>query len=376
MPRQQVHKHQQQSRNEYLKKLYLKQSQDVQLTPVRQQNIAEKSLRKVAHMDSISKSETALSVSNQQHKYSQATIPQKDAVPYNSKFIFHTKLPKAGSSTIRYILEGLAKKNHYYVTQTKGPQIANKNIVKYYQKVKLEQKQKNDIDTIVLIKHHYPFDWNKKAFQKLSNQTLANSEKLINPTYINVLRHPTSWFQSHYYFDRYGWEGDNRKKNWKYRSFGGSEADRNRTINQCIEQDVMECKLLVKSYFDYVCFECQRTQTISRALLVKMFTQPTSKKKNKNKSQPKIEDTSYRKFLHHKYEASTMRQDLLMDYEKYVEGVNLQAKNSLLHDIYVIGILEEFIPTLKLFEKMLPNVFKGAIDYNNTPKMVALRVTS
>ena len=56
------------------------------------------------------------------------------------------------------------------------------------------QQGRADLDqmTLVLLKHHYPFNFTKYT--------------RVQPTYINVMRDPVTWFQSHYYFERFGWQ--------------------------------------------------------------------------------------------------------------------------------------------------------------------------
>ena len=62
----------------------------------------------------------------------------------------------------------------------------------------------------VLLKHHLPMDFEKYGIQQ--------------PTYINVIRDPADWFQSHYYFERFGWT----RKDDDRESFNGSEEDKMR----------------------------------------------------------------------------------------------------------------------------------------------------
>ena len=68
----------------------------------------------------------------------------------------------------------------------------------------------------VLLKHHLPFSFKKYGIQQ--------------PTYINVLRDPVDWFQSHYYFERFGWEREKGDRN----SFSGTEKEKNQIIDDCV----------------------------------------------------------------------------------------------------------------------------------------------
>ena len=74
---------------------------------------------------------------------------------------------------------------------------------------------KNNITSwpFVLLKHHLPMDFEKYGVQQ--------------PTYINVIRDPSDWFQSHYYFERFGWT----RKEDDRGSFIGSEEDKMRVRN-------------------------------------------------------------------------------------------------------------------------------------------------
>lgn len=71
---------------------------------------------------------------------------------------------------------------------------------------------KNNVTSwpFVLLKHHLPMDFEKYGLQQ--------------PTYINVIRDPSDWFQSHYYFERFGWT----RKEDDRGSFIGSEEDKMR----------------------------------------------------------------------------------------------------------------------------------------------------
>ena len=71
---------------------------------------------------------------------------------------------------------------------------------------------KNNVTSwpFLLLKHHLPMDFEKYNIQQ--------------PTYINVIRDPADWFQSHYYFERFGWT----RKEDDRGSFNGSEEDKQR----------------------------------------------------------------------------------------------------------------------------------------------------
>ena len=52
---------------------------------------------------------------------------------------------------------------------------------------------------------------------------------------------------------------------------------------------------------------------------------------------------------------------------KAVARATERAKSIIQNQFYVIGILEEFSTTLKLFEKLLPDYFSGALELSRTP---------
>lgn len=121
------------------------------------------------------------------------------------------------------------------------------------------------------------------------------------PTWINIMREPISWFESRFWFDKNGWarkEGarNNRKSN----------PD---NIDKCIEEEHRQCKTIIWHYMRFFCGN-------------KVFCQSK-------------DDTSKKKALEY-------------------------AKQRFLNDFFVIGILEQFDDTLKLFEKLIPKFFKGA----------------
>merc|ERR1712004_869344 len=66
------------------------------------------------------------------------------------------------------------------------------------------------------------------------------------------MRDPTSWFQSHYYFERFGWE---RKQ--ETRSTGQkkslTEEEKQMTIDECIESRHSACTKPSWKYTEFFC---------------------------------------------------------------------------------------------------------------------------
>jgi hypothetical protein len=120
--------------------------------------------------------------------------------PPNNRFIFHNKLPKCGSSTMKNLLKLLQKRNNFKLDHQRfcihpkdcyesyrddGPN-GRKDFYNYM-KNKLP-KMKNT--KYVLLKHHHWFNFTEFGLPK--------------PTYINVARNPVTRFASRYYFQRFG----------------------------------------------------------------------------------------------------------------------------------------------------------------------------
>lgn len=110
-------------------------------------------------------------------------VPEKPEVTYNPRFIFHTKLPKAGSTTMNNILKALSVKNMFFYAKINPHMLgagdslrAEEPVAKWYNKTMDNTVSVNSRynGRIVLLKHHYPYDFSKYHIQ--------------NPTYINVLK--------------------------------------------------------------------------------------------------------------------------------------------------------------------------------------------
>ncbi|CAG5105830.1 Oidioi.mRNA.OKI2018_I69.chr1.g2491.t2.cds [Oikopleura dioica] len=218
----------------------------------------------------------------------------------NAKFIFHNKLPKSGSSTMNQLLRQLSKKNNFNFAKVEPSQIPNdrfdleKPLVKFVQETKKEP--------FFLLKHHFWFNFTRHGLRQ--------------PTYVNVIRDPVDWYTSQYYFRRFGWVQQTTTRD----SFAGTQADRDRTIDQCIQQGLMECTKPSYKYIQYLCGNHPHCRTV---------------------------DVS----------------------EELKEKAANLAKINVLRNFYAVGILEQFVDTLKTFEIILPNYYSGVLDIWNSSMM-------
>ena len=217
----------------------------------------------------------------------------------NPKFIFHNKMPKCGSSTMNNILMELAKLNQNFYFQKLDPHaIENDSLTSTkplanYLKSNPNFINKNESYPFVILKHHFPIDDFKSKYD------------IDQPTYINVIRNPIDWFQSHYYFERFGWERLKASDGNGRNSFQGNEKERDMTIDECVLKKHDTCKSVHWNYIDFLC----------------------------GNSDPCNTKGSEKLAVEH-------------------------AKHKLLTFYYVVGILEQWDDTLNLFEKMMPNVYK------------------
>jgi len=135
------------------------------------------------------------------------------------------------------------------------------------------------------------------------------------PTYVNVIRDPLDWFVSHYYFERFGWA---RKQT--ERGFRGTKSDLERTVDECVRIRHPECVHPPWKYVEFICGTSPLCQT-SRLSTVGM------------------------------------------------QRAVLISKRNVATRFYMVGILEQFDDTLKLFEKMLPKYYGGAYNIYNTDEV-------
>lgn len=225
----------------------------------------------------------------------------KPVIPYNPKFIFHTKLPKSGSTTMNNLLQGLSKRNDFKFSKITPHMLPGDNLRNERPLAKFIRQEFKEIvrnQSVVILKHHFPFDFKPHELQ--------------TPTFINVIRDPTSWFQSAYYFQRNGWSNGPGPRN----NFHGTETDRVRTVDDCVKIEHGDCKAPSFTYLEYICG---------------------------NKCKAKSFD----------------------DKKRILE----LTKTSLLERFFTVGILEEFDTSLKLFVKLMPEIFSGVFDILKSPKV-------
>ena len=138
--------------------------------------------------------------------------------PVNRRFVFHNKIPKAGSTTMKWLLVALSKRNGFTLDHARwclnegqcnehdpvtgqhldGPD-GEQAMVDYVPK-KLEEAGDGNL---LLLKHHHYFNFTQFGMEE--------------PTYINVARDPVTRYASWYYFERYGWA---RQEGTRSRFFG------------------------------------------------------------------------------------------------------------------------------------------------------------
>jgi len=182
------------------------------------------------------------------------TMPSLDAPPVNRNFVFHNKIPKAGSTTMKWLLVGLAKRNQFTLDhqrwcidtehcvgrdpkthrQIDGPD-GEEKIAEYVP----EKIKELDGGKYLLLKHHHWFNFTDHGVEM--------------PTYINIARDPVTRFASWYYFERFGWQRSEGQRA-KYSMNNGEEADdRDMTLDECVATGHSECLEPVQVLVKYFC---------------------------------------------------------------------------------------------------------------------------
>lgn len=251
-------------------------------------------------------------------------IENKPNNTYNKNFIFHNKLPKCGSTTLLAIVRILSEKNGFtLLSNNDNNEILGKlqktdelELSKLFKSSNPEKAKKT-----FLIRHHFPFNFEKYGFE--------------NPTYINVIREPSSWFQSHYYFKRFGRGIDKNKKVQRGQNL--KDKIKSANINTCVENNHRECSYLDSEYFRFLGGDY-------------ISDLPNFKKLSKAK------DFDAKHFRSYHSNPSKNEKD-----RKLLRKMLKATKISLLKRFHVVGILEDFEVTLKLFEAMMPEYFQNVM---------------
>lgn len=182
-------------------------------------------------------------------------------------------------------------------------ELSQKNLF-YYKKMDSSNMNFDDDQSLT----EYIKENMKKPFFYMQHHFFTNFTKygIDQPTMINVIREPIDWFSSHYHFKLYGWS---RKP--------GQRGDQNEmTLEECINTSAPTC---VRNHWRYIEFFCGNGPECQTA------TNP--------------------------------RED-----EQYKSRMVERAKQRMLSDYFIIGVLEQFEDSLRVFEKLLPRYYRGALD--------------
>jgi dermatan/chondrotin sulfate uronyl 2-O-sulfotransferase UST len=259
--------------------------------------------------------------------------PRDVAQPPNPTFVFHNKLPKSGSTTMKYIADQMAIKNNFkmdYVPPCLHPPCNAKSgdmgdgIGAKEALVNHVKEARPVNDKYFLLKHQYYL-----------NFTNYETEQ---PTMINVVRDPVSRFSSMYYFNRYGFAsmGSQARQGVARHVWKGKEEDIDQTLDECIIKQSDECLEPIQVMVRYFCgtgAECG----------MKGAGQGAFGAKN--------------------------------DWNKVARAAEL-AKHNIINNYYAIGIVEQFDASLDLFEKLLPDFFTGAKAAYHSEEVMAKRSSS
>ena len=245
--------------------------------------------------------------------------PNRYGSPANINFVFHNKLPKAGSSTMNILLDTLAQQNRFHFIKIMPNALpgdkfnTEQPLIAFLEDYKMSRTDLEGM-TLVLLKHHYPFNFTKY--------------NRVQPTFINVMRDPTSWFQSHYYFERYGWQRKQEKRTTGQKK-SLTEEDMKMTVNECIDKRNKACTDPSWKYTEFFCGTDESCK--SRSTKTKMFS------------------------------------------DLHLQNAMETAKRNMVNFFYTYGILEQWDDTLALLEAMLPSVYKDVQKIWRTQRVQAIR---
>jgi len=243
-------------------------------------------------------------------------LPPLNSAPSSFNFVFHNKLPKSGSTTMKYIISTLQKANNFHMDY-QAPCInkatcatdpgdgigAEKTLAEHVQSEREAHPGK-----FILLKHQYWFNFTRFGQEQ--------------PTYINVVRDPVTRFASMYYFQRYGFAsmGSADRQGVQRHTWKGTEEDIKQTLDMCVAAEAEECTEPLQVLVRYFCGTDERCQMKSPVM---------GKFGSKN------------------------------DWDKVANAAKIARKN-IIEQYYAIGVMEQFEETLALFEKVLPQFFSGA----------------
>jgi len=243
-------------------------------------------------------------------------LPPLNSAPASFNFVFHNKLPKSGSTTMKYIISTLQKANNFHMdyqapcihkatcaTDLQDGIGAEQTLATHVK----EEREKNP-GKFILLKHQYWLNFTRFGMEQ--------------PTYINVVRDPVTRFASMYYFQRYGFAnmGSADRQGVQRHTWKGTEEDIKQTLDECVTRESDECTEPLQVLVRYFC------GTDSQCL---MKSSTMGKFGSKN------------------------------DWEKVANAAQIARKN-IIEQYHAIGVMENFEETLALFEKVLPQFFTGA----------------
>lgn len=245
-----------------------------------------------------------------------AGLPPLNAAPASFNFVFHNKLPKSGSTTMKYIISTLQKANNFHMdyqspcinkatcaTDLQDGIGAERTLSDHVRDQREEHPGK-----FILLKHQYWLNFTKLGMEQ--------------PTYINVVRDPITRFSSMYYFQRYGFAsmGSKDRQGVQRHTWKGTEEDIKQTLDQCVQVQSDECTEPLQVLVRYFCGTDEACQMKSPVM---------GKFGSKN------------------------------DWTKVAAAAAI-ARKHIIEQYYAIGLMEQFEETLALFEKVLPQFFAGA----------------
>jgi dermatan/chondrotin sulfate uronyl 2-O-sulfotransferase UST len=257
-------------------------------------------------------------------------LPPLDNQPVSRQFVFHNKMPKSGSTTMKHILSVLSERNNFILDHQRlcisdnceAGQDDGANGVKMVKDHLLQQRAANPNSKYLFLKHHH---W--------LNMTELGLEKA---TFINVVRDPITRFASRYYFNRFGWglSSGARRQTWK------NDEEKDQTLDECVANGSEECIESLQVMVQYLCGTDAACGT---------------------KEGDGIEHD----------DGDVKRTDWVK-----TSRATEKAKHNILNDYYMIGILEHFPQTLDLFDKMLPEFFSGAKEASQSKTVLTKRESS